>query len=346
MLKSVSFAGLLCRGRVLLGLGALSLLAACGGSVSRVETFTPQKMVVFGDEMSLLPDDGSGKYSINALQADGVTLDCANNLVWPQYLAGHFGLVFKGCPGVATTFTAEMHAAYSATGTKVADVVQQVASYRSGGGSFNAKTLVTVQGGMYDIKAAFDGYVTAGETVAARSDALAQVEAAGTALGALVNDIIGGNLADNSCNTALGRVLYMSVPNLALSPFGIAQNVINSARGTLLTDLTNAFNSKLRSAVANNGQCAGPVFADTQITNMANPAVASTSYALSDRVHPACTTALPGCTTSTLQNNAVTPDLVTATSTNYLWADDTRLGPIAHTLIGAAAVSRAVNNPF
>jgi hypothetical protein len=343
MLKSVSFAGLLCRGRVLLGLGALSLIAACGGSVSRVETFVPQKMVVFGDEMSLLPDDGSGKYSINALQTGGVTLDCANNLVWPQYLAGHFGLVFKGCPGTATVYTAEMHAAAGAT---VAAVTQQVAAYRSGGGAFNAKTLFTLQSGMYDIKAAYDGYVTAGENAAARSAALAQVEAAGTALGALVNDMIGGNLADGSCNVALGRVLYVTAPNLALSPFGIAQNAINSARGTLLTDLTNAFNSKLRSAVANNGQCAGPVFADTQVANMANTAVASTSYALSDRIHPACTTALPGCTTSTLQDSTVTPALVTATSTNYLWADDTRLGPVAHTLIGAAAVARAVNNPF
>lgn len=345
MLKSVSFAGLLRHGRVLLGLGALSLIAACGGSVSRVETFTPQKMVVFGDEMSLLPDDGSGKYGINALQTDGVTLECAGNQVWPQYLAARFGLVFKGCPGTATIFTAEMHAAYSATGIKVADVVQQVATYRNGGGVFNAKTLVTVQGGMHDIQAAFDGYVAAGETAAARAAALAQVEAAGMALGTLVNDITGGNPADGSCNVALGRVLYLTVPNLALSPFGLAQAALGTGRGTLLTDLTNAFNSKLRGRVANNGRCAGLVTADKQVSDMANPLVIG-SYALSDRVHPACTTALPGCTTATLQDNAVTPELVTATSTNYLWADDTHLGPAAHTIIGASTVSVAVNNPF
>ena len=43
-------------------------------------------------------------------------------------------------------------------------------------------------------------------------------------------------------------------------------------------------------------------------------------------------------------------DLVTAdpvaTGTNYLWADDRRVSPQAHTYIGTQAVSRAQNNPF
>lgn len=344
MSESMPFvAGALRRARILLALATLATLGACGGSVSRVEPFEPQKLVVFGDEMSLLqgaPNAGR-KYSINALAVDGVTQDCAANPVWTQTLASSFGLVFAECPGSATVFAAVMRASVGAT---VADVAQQVAAYRSSGGTFNSKTLVTVQGGMYDVLAAYNSYVAAGETLAARNAAIAQVEAAGANLAALVNDLIEGNRDyPNSCNTQLGRVLYVSTPSLALSPFGLAESAINGARGTLLKELSNQFNAKLRAGVVDNGRCAGPVFADAQVQTMVTTTT-GVGYALSNVVNKACTVALPGCTTQTLEPGDATK--VAATSTNYLWADDLHIGPAAHAMIGSLAATRAHGNQF
>jgi hypothetical protein len=69
--------------RALKGCGALALLgmlASCGGGTEQVTPFAPTRMLVFGDEMSVmtkLPPQGR-KYSVNALITDGTDLDC-----WP-----------------------------------------------------------------------------------------------------------------------------------------------------------------------------------------------------------------------------------------------------------------------
>ena len=66
-----------------------------------------------------------------------------------------------------------------------------------------------------------------------------------------------------------------------------------------------------------------------------------TSYALNNVAVGVCAVALPNCTSASA-------DLVAtdATASSYLWADDRRLAPSAHTYIGTQAVSRALNNPF
>lgn len=352
MFESVPFAArVLQRGRAVLALAALAVLSACGGSVSRVESFAPQRLVVFGDELSLVRSDGS-KYSINALKLDSTgavalpaAQDCASNPIWTQYLASSFGLVFAECGGGSTAVMRAQAGSISSsnvvqTAVLVADVVQQVAAYRSAGGTFNSKTLVTVQGGMYDVLAAYNGYLLAGETAAAHDAALGQVAAAGVALGGLVNSV-----ADNGNG---GRVLYASVPNLLLSPFGIAENLVNTARGTLLKDLSNTLNERLRVTVLNDGRYAGPVWIDARVQSMVTFPITGTGYYLNDVVDPACTTALPNCTVSTLQLADATsnPAKVAATSVNYLWADNFHIGPAAHTMVGADAVNRARNNPF
>jgi len=74
------------------------LLGGCGGS-TRVEPYAPNRIVVFGDELSLIGTNGS-KYSVNALKADAVSLDCATYPVWPQVVADGYGMVFPECnPG-------------------------------------------------------------------------------------------------------------------------------------------------------------------------------------------------------------------------------------------------------
>ena len=60
-----------------LALAAVGTLVACGGSTSRIDPFYAQRLVVFGDEYSLLDDsDSTGNahhYGINALDSSDTT---------------------------------------------------------------------------------------------------------------------------------------------------------------------------------------------------------------------------------------------------------------------------------
>ena len=80
--------------------------SACGGGVSQVDRFTPDRVLAFGDEHSLLTAGGR-RYAINGLAADGSTVDCEANPIWVQTLASVYGFKFSQCPGTATEFKAK-----------------------------------------------------------------------------------------------------------------------------------------------------------------------------------------------------------------------------------------------
>jgi outer membrane lipase/esterase len=125
-------------------------------------------------------------------------------------------------------------------------------------------------------------------------------------------------------------VIVSTMPDLGLTPFGIG-----SGNARLLSDLSMEFNSGLRVNMVQDGRLVGIVFADAEIQSAVGfPA----TRGYSDVTTPACTVALPGCTTATLVTGA--------TAVSHLWADDLRPGPRFHESLGAQAVSRAVNNPF
>jgi phospholipase/lecithinase/hemolysin len=234
-------------------------------------------------------------------------------------VAAAFGLAFPQCPGSVTNPTSQMLAS---VGAHVADVEAKVQQFQSGD-TFVPATLVTILVGQYDVIDAFNAVVSGTLT---RTDAMTQVGALGKRLSAVVNGVAHGGTG--------ARVVYSTIPDLTLSPWGRALSSDNQA---LLSALTANFNTEFRASVVNDGRYVGLILAEGELTNVtSNPG----TYGVTEVASPACTATLPNCSTATLQSTAA------SSSTYYLWADGTRPGPAFQTHFGAVAASRATNNPF
>ncbi len=304
------------------GAGLCSLLVSCGGG-TQVEKFVPTRLIVLGDETSVINTDGT-KYSINGpASATDPTLDCRTNPTWVQVLAGAYGMVFAQCNPNAIAVRA---LTLSAPGAKVADIAAQAAQV----GPLTGFELVTVLAGANDILAQYARYP------AVSADQLsAELEATGAALAAQVNA-----LAD-----AGGKVIVATVPDLGLSPFAYAERAAHTDtdRAALLSRLTLRLNAKLRANIVNDGRRIGLLLADELVQTVVKfPA----SYGYANVVSAAClsTAVLPGCNTTTLQPAVGT--VAAAGSFTWLWADATHLSPGGHNQLGAQAASRAAGNPF
>lgn len=326
------------------------LLSSCGGSVTRVEPFVAQAVVVFGDELSLLtdhPTDATKKgyrYGVNFLDTatSPATLNCGIHPVWSQIVASNFGFGLPGCTvGATATVLAQ-------PGATVAGVATQIQNYTGG---FTNKTLITVMAGMHDIVKAYTDCNVSGDA----AGAIEQVKAAGAQLGNLINSM--------AANGVGGRVVFVTVPDPLLSPQGRGISNAGVGLGRCVTtvptvtrfgkDLNScngkglacSFNTALRTTVVNDGRYVAIVTAD-ELTNLMTTTPGN--YGFGNVTDPACDAALSNmsatppvfCTTSTL---------VAGTGGNpllYLWADDLRPGPTWHSRVGSAAVTRARNNPF
>ncbi|MGY0197364.1 hypothetical protein ACWA7J_20060 [Leptothrix sp. BB-4] len=317
---------------------ALAGLAGCDSS-SRINPYVPTRLMSFGDDLSAVRADGL-KVNVNGG-------DCSVNPLWNQQLATAMGLTLPNCP-VGGSSNGVMGAAINA---KVADIVAQVATARAANpGAFVSSTLVTLQGGLWDVIEAYNTW----KTDATQYNALlAQMVTKGHAMGDLVNSI-----ADNGNGP---RVIYGTVPDLGCSPRAYADGLITgsqvcqnqASRTDPLTVFTATFNDALRNRVLNDGRYAGLVIFDDKLRSMTtttpNPLFFSI-YGLANVTgslnSSSCNTGTPAtptttCTTSTLVTNA--------TSTNWLWAFDVIPGPAFHNQIAAGtggAIFRARNNPF
>ena len=304
------------------GLLLAGVLAGCGGSVSQVEEFAPQRLIAFGDELSVLDDSASANtstgnarhYGINALDSTDTTnqtVSCAasSQRIWVQTLAAYYGFTFAECnpsalpSGQINAFT---HAKY---GARVAEVQAQVTAFEGGTqGGFSDADLVTLLVGLHDIVEVFqsDAYPTL-------ADQKNELAARGQLLAALVNRIAG-----------LGAHVLISLPvDVGLTPWAQAQG---SDVASQLTALTDAFNTGMRTELKNDGYQIGLV----ALTDTIRTLHRSTLY---KHTAPACDAShrntdsyglagvtpsgdLLGCTTATLDTSA-------STST-YLWADALR----------------------
>jgi outer membrane lipase/esterase len=310
--------------RLALGALTLSLVAACGGG-SRVEPFSPTRMLSFGDESSVVLDsnnDANGrKYTINALKADNVTLDCSANAIWVQYVAATFSFALPQCNpnGVANPASR----IYAAAGAKAADLGVQVDTHLLSD-TFFGTDVVTVLVGANDVLAQYAQYD--GSNEAALTAAL---QAAGNAAAAQVNRIA----------TLGGKVIVATAPDMGLTPFAIAEENASAGRAALLTRLTAAFNDALRGTIINDGRMIGLVLADEVIqTAVKFPSL----YSMVNLTAVACDTTKAAtvldCSSQTLVTDAA--------AGTWLWADATHLSPAGHRFIGQLAQTRAVNNPF
>jgi outer membrane lipase/esterase len=311
----------------LAGLLALAGLASCGGG-GQVEPFEPNRILAFGDELSVIQADGR-KYTVNAFRiTDSTTtpptestteVDCARNPIWIQSVAAAFGLVFDRCPGTATTTSGQVMAQ---AGHKVADLAAQIAAVQ--GAALNENDLALVMVGMNDILELYGNYPGS-----SRDALLAEARNRGTALGERVNALARSGPA----------VVVMTVPDLGLTPFARAQNTSTNdpTRSALLTDLSAAFNSRMSVALINDGRLIGLAYGDIESQNLF---LFPSSFGLTNVTDAACvaTATLPDCTTSTLVTGA--------TAATYLWADALLPASALQSRLGTIAASRARSNPF
>ena len=303
------------------------LLMSCGGGTQR-DPFRPTRLLAIGDDLSTIEADGR-KYTINAFKQvtapdgtvsdDPTTLDCARNPLWIQNVAADFGLVFDRCLGAATAGNAQVLAK---AGQKVADMPAQVAAVQ--GNVLGEQDLALVLIGMHDILELYAQYPTVG------ADALlAEARTRGRTLGQQVNQLALRGPA----------VVVLTVPDIGLSPFALAQNTStgDAGRSAFISRLVEAFNNSMSVALINDGRLIGLVYADIDLQNQVRFA---SSFGYANVIAAACkdTAPLPDCTTATLVD--------TATSAAWLWADGLLLSPAGQARLGLLAASRARSNPF
>jgi outer membrane lipase/esterase len=308
-------------------LTALCALAACGGGDTQ-EPFKPNRVLAFGDELSTIEADGR-KYSINAYKITDTTtnpptestteLDCTRNPIWIQTVASSFGLAFDRCLGTATTATGQVLAQ---RGQKVADLPEQLAAVQ--GAAFNERDLALMQVGMNDILELYARY-PAESSASLIEEARSRARVYGEAI---------NRLAQSG-----PAVVVLTVPDLGLTPFARAQNTSSGDpnRSKLLSQLTDAFNSRMSVTLINDGRLIGLVFIDIETQNMFR---FPSNFSLTNVLDAACLPAavLPDCRTNTLATGA--------TSASHLWADDLRPGQTLQSRMGSLAEFRAKNNPF
>jgi outer membrane lipase/esterase len=307
-------------------LAAALALSSCGGG-GQVKPFVPTRVLALGDELSLLEADGR-KHSINSFATkvengqtvpDKTKLDCTLHPLWVQAVASAFALPFERCKGTATTGPSQMLAG---VGAKVADLPAQLAAVT--GAALNDNDLALVMIGMHDILELYGRY-----PATPREQLLDEARGRATALGNAVNSLAQAGPA----------VVVLTVPDIGLSPFALAQNTStgDATRSKLIADLVSVFNNRMSVTLINDGRLIGLVYADLETQN--NVKFPST-YALSNVVEAACLASapLPGCTPDTLVTNA--------TAAGHMWADSLRLGPTVQARLGTLAAFRAVNNPF
>jgi lysophospholipase L1-like esterase len=301
-------------------LASLALIASCGGGGTPASDFHATRVIAFGDETSVITADHK-KYSVNAVLTDGSNaIDCVNNLIWIQYVASIYGLVFPEC---ANGVVDPVSRIYATNGAKVADLSGQIDQHINNGGGFTSTDIVTVLVGANDIVAQFAQYPGLGEP-----ELLANLDAAGTALADQVNRI-----------AALGaKVLVSTAPNMGLTPFA-GDRSVNSTDGNpaLLTRLSTKFNDALLARLTNDGHQIGLIQLDEYLGVVDN-ATRLGSGTFTNTTLPSCAVALPDCTTNTLVPDAV--------NLPWLWSDGLHLSATGQTSLGSLAVARAQNNPF
>ncbi len=318
--------------RLLTALAAsAALLVACGGGTSQVQSFHPDRLIVFGDETSVIVDDGNAdgfKYTINDRTAvpSSTVARCQSLPTFAQATATTYGFVFKECnPGGAAPrafFQAE-------PGARVDDPASGLAQQLSTvSGGLGPSDMVLVMIGANDVIALWQ-QVNSGRMSSA--DAVAEAQRLGGVAAGQINAML----------AAGARALVLTIPDMGLSPYALAQNAVSPGAASLLSSLSFEFNAFLRTridSVTFDGRNYGLVLSDDIVSAMArNPGSYLTAPSVATLA--ACTTAsVLDCLTTTLVDGA--------TSTSHLWADDRHLGPAAHARIATAVNARALNNPF
>lgn len=307
---------------------AAGALVGCGGGTSQVEAFVPARVVILGDESSVVVDDGAAdglRYTIN----DRTSATAGKCLVLPtfsQSMVSGYGMATKECNPNSVTPKAVVMAKVNAQVDDPANGLgQQVAQVSNGLGKTD---MVLVHIGANDMIALYESVRDGRMTAAA---GLAEAQRRGRHAAETVNAILGTG----------ARAVVTTIPDMGLSPYAIAQERSNPGARATLAAMSYEYNAYLRTSIDGtrfDGRNYGLVLADDIVAAMAKvPGAFFASPAIA--TEPACSTAsVLDCTTTNLVTGA--------SATSHLWASDRHLGPIAHARIGAEIQSRMFNNPF
>jgi hypothetical protein len=313
-----------------------AVLAACGGGTSQVSAFHPSRLVVFGDENSMIEDDGASdglRYTINDRSA-GTAGMCNTLPIFVQSLANLYGFVFEQCNPNGNTARAFIRAMRLA---KVDDPATGLTAQLASQDGLNSHDMVSVMIGTNDMIELYESV----QSGLSRSDAIAETQRRGARVAAFVNTVLKTG----------ARAMVFTVPDMGLSPYAVNANQSDPGASQLLADLSAEFNAYLRLSIDSDnydGRNYALVLVDDVVGAMARkPGSFLTSPAVANAA--ACTMptetnadsvaeAVLACTTTTLVEGA--------SVNSHLWASDRHLGPAAHSRIAAQAQSRAVSNPF
>jgi len=300
-----------------------AVLAACGGGTSQAVAYAPKRLVVLGDESSMLVDDGTHnglKYSVNGINTSNAR-DCAVLPLVTQAVGALYSFVFAECNTAGAPVTAVIRAKL---GAKVADPVSGLAQQMAEG-ALGADDLVTVYFGTNDVIEIYELYASGAKS---RAEALAEAQSRGTAAAGQFNKLLATG----------ARALLFLAPEMGKSPYAAAKNAGDPGAVALLSELTHQFNGYLRTNIDGqkyDGRNYGLIITDDIITALVAAPSGSTAYLVSpyDVSNAECLVALPNCTSATA-------DLVSGGLYNsHLWADDRHLGYPGHALLANRAVS-------
>jgi outer membrane lipase/esterase len=319
-----------------------ALLAACGGGTEQIEPFEPRRMIVLGDEMSVLTKEGvpGRRYSVNGVQSDGVTLDCTERPIWHQRVASSFDFVYAECNPNNRSVAAKIYAAPAA---KVADMPGQLAAARLENGQFSNTDLFTLLVGTNDVVEVFQNIYLADPTGTGFNAGMAELRRRGVRLAAFVNELTRANVGDVNGP----KIVLSTIPRIDQTPYGRNQAAAYPGLGVsnTLSQFSQAFNTALRAGdsangfagIVNDGRFIGLVELDALINAGFNDPQA---YGLTNTLNPVCAVPLPDC-----YNNSAS--LVPGgDADSWLWASDLWMGSEAHGRLGNFARSRARDNPF
>ncbi|WP_028218608.1 SGNH/GDSL hydrolase family protein [Paraburkholderia oxyphila] len=231
----------------------LALLAACGGggggSGGGSATNNPPggvqlQIVSFGDSLSdvgtyapLASAVGGGRFTTNpgqvwtqdVAQYYGDTLNAAFTISIDHRLSAQGGFGYAEGGATVATPANQYDFLTDVIGNIEMPVNQQVSSYLSAHGNFNAGQLVLVWAGANDV-------LRAGTPPAANTT----VQQAATTLAQIVGQIV---------QAGATHVVVVNLPNIGLSPKGLAA----ADGGANFTQLSQLFNSTLNAALQSNG---------------------------------------------------------------------------------------------
>ncbi|MBL0718766.1 hypothetical protein JI742_02580 [Piscinibacter sp. Jin2] len=307
-----------------LAAAAAALLVACGGGGDLVDPFDAKRLFVFGDETNIILGSSGGpagrRYTVNTRNADS-SVNCLDNPIWVQQLGRELNIGFSQCPLPVTEEASPRGTMLATVGGTIPDLETRITTFLAGT-SIAEGDLATVYTGQNDLIALYGTINTAAQATAA----VATARELGNRLGLQINRLAQADV----------RVLFGTLPNLNLTPWGRAQTSSVFNPQTVLRNMTEAFNTGLRATVINDGRLIGLVDIGDRVGLLADSP--SSLGSGGNAVNAACTTAVPNCFDDTL--------ISAANETNHLWVSDRHFGVTAHDIIGLRAINRVETNPF